>query len=209
VTDFHSALNFAATLRAPVVFICRNNGYAISTPVTDQYVGDGIVSRAYGYGMAGLRVDGNDIFAMTAAIREARAYALKEQKPILVEAMTYRQGHHSTSDDSTRYRDSQEVQQVSVHADPVQRLQHFLTSSSSSAAADGDTQSFLTRNEITSIKDEEKMEVLKCIQSAETKGKPDIKYLFEDVYHEMSPHLIEQQEQLHEHMEKYPDRYLP
>ena len=56
-TDFHSAMNFAATLKAPVVFFCRNNGYAISTPVTDQYAGDGIISRAPGYGMAAIRVD--------------------------------------------------------------------------------------------------------------------------------------------------------
>lgn len=93
-TDFHSGLNFAATLSCPVVFVCRNNGYAISTSVKDQYSGDGVVSRAPGYGMAGIRVDGNDIFAMHAAIREARAYALEHKAPVLVEAMSYRQGHH-------------------------------------------------------------------------------------------------------------------
>jgi 2-oxoisovalerate dehydrogenase E1 component alpha subunit len=93
-TDFHSGLNFAATLNCPVVFVCRNNGYAISTSVKDQYSGDGVVSRAPGYGMAGIRVDGNDIFAVHAAIREARAYALEHSAPVLVEAMSYRQGHH-------------------------------------------------------------------------------------------------------------------
>jgi 2-oxoisovalerate dehydrogenase E1 component alpha subunit len=93
-TDFHSGLNFAATLRCPTVFICRNNGYAISTSVKDQYSGDGVVSRAPGYGMAGIRVDGNDIFAVHAAVREARAYALEHNAPVLIEAMSYRQGHH-------------------------------------------------------------------------------------------------------------------
>jgi 2-oxoisovalerate dehydrogenase E1 component alpha subunit len=93
-TDFHSGLNFAATLSCPTIFICRNNGYAISTSVKDQYAGDGVVSRAPGYGMAGIRVDGNDIFAVHAAIREARTYALTYKAPVLIEAMSYRQGHH-------------------------------------------------------------------------------------------------------------------
>jgi 2-oxoisovalerate dehydrogenase E1 component alpha subunit len=93
-TDFHSGLNFAATLNCPVIFICRNNGYAISTSVKDQYHGDGVVSRAPGYGMAAIRVDGNDIFAVHAAVREARAYALERSAPVLIEAMSYRQGHH-------------------------------------------------------------------------------------------------------------------
>lgn len=93
-TDFHSGLNFAATLNCPTIFICRNNGYAISTSVKDQYCGDGVVSRAPGYGIAGIRVDGNDIFAVHAAVREARAYALEHSAPVLIEAMSYRQGHH-------------------------------------------------------------------------------------------------------------------
>lgn len=93
-TDFHSGLNFAATLNCPTIFVCRNNGYAISTSVKDQYAGDGVISRAPGYGMAGIRVDGNDIFAVHAAVREARAYALEHKAPVLIEAMSYRQGHH-------------------------------------------------------------------------------------------------------------------
>ena len=93
-TDFHSGLNFAATLKCPVIFFCRNNGYAISTSVKEQYASDGVVSKAPGYGMAGIRVDGNDVFAVHAAVREARAYALENNAPVLIEGMTYRQGHH-------------------------------------------------------------------------------------------------------------------
>lgn len=93
-TDFHSGLNFAATLKCPVIFFCRNNGYAISTSVEEQYASDGVVSKAPAYGMAGIRVDGNDVFAVHAAVREARAYALKNNAPVLIEAMSYRQGHH-------------------------------------------------------------------------------------------------------------------
>jgi 2-oxoisovalerate dehydrogenase E1 component alpha subunit len=91
-TDFHSGLNFAATLGCPVIFFCRNNGYAISTSVKDQYHGDGVVSRAPGYGMAAIRVDGSDPFAVHAAVRDARAYALENKAPVLIEAMAYRLG---------------------------------------------------------------------------------------------------------------------
>ena len=73
--DFHPALNFAATLEAPVLFFCRNNGYAISTPVEDQYRGDGIVSRAAGYGIASIRVDGNDAQARPAPLIVTLPYA--------------------------------------------------------------------------------------------------------------------------------------
>jgi 2-oxoisovalerate dehydrogenase E1 component alpha subunit len=195
-TDFHSALNFAATLRAPVVFICRNNGYAISTPVTDQYAGDGIVSRAPGYGMAGIRIDGNDIFAVHAAVRDAKEYALKHNAPVLIEAMTYRMGHHSTSDDSSRYRSPQEVKDFEDRYDPLARLEAFLKH-----------HDWLTDEEAITIQDEEKMAVRRALEKAERRPSPPVEYLFEDVYHEMPPHLQEQQSQLRAHMAKYPNRY--
>eukprot|EP01083_Nonionella_stella_P099738 280469_1 len=76
--------------------------------------------------MAAIRVDGNDLFAMHAAVREARTYALKHSAPVLVEAMTYRQGHHSTSDDSTRYREKHEVSRFADNHDPLSRIENFL-----------------------------------------------------------------------------------
>jgi 2-oxoisovalerate dehydrogenase E1 component subunit alpha len=83
--DFHAGLNFASTLRAPVIFFCRNNKYAISTSVDEQYRGDGIVSRGAGYGIDAIRVDGNDVFAVQHATREARRRAVEEHKPTLIE----------------------------------------------------------------------------------------------------------------------------
>lgn len=80
-----------------------------STSVMDQYRSDGIVARAPGYGMHGIRVDGNDALAMYAATSEARRLCVSRNKPVLMEAMTYRLGHHSTSDDWSRYRSSSEV----------------------------------------------------------------------------------------------------
>lgn len=88
--DAHAAFNFAATLDAPVILFCRNNGFAISTPSSEQYRGDGIAGRAAGYGITALRVDGTDILAMYNAMQVAREYVLKHNKPIVVEAMTYR-----------------------------------------------------------------------------------------------------------------------
>ena len=88
--DFHAGLNLAATRSCPVVFICRNNGYAISTPTLEQYRGDGIASRGVGYGIDTIRVDGNDVLAVLAAVREGRRLCIEEGRGVLVEAMTYR-----------------------------------------------------------------------------------------------------------------------
>jgi len=195
-TDFHSGLNFAATLNAPVIFFCRNNGFAISTPVNEQYAGDGIVSRAPGYGVAAIRVDGNDIFAVHEAVRAARKYALEHKAPVLIEAMTYRQGHHSTSDDSFRYRSSNEVQHFADNHDPIDRLQKFMLRHEQ-----------LTSDDFAAIESREKMAVIEAMRDAESKPKQPLEALFTDVYHELPPSLKEQQRQLYEHLQKYPKEY--
>lgn len=124
--DFHAALNFAATRDCPVLFFCRNNGFAISTPVKDQFRGDGIASRAAGYGITVIRVDGNDIWAVYDATQKAREYIRTHGRPVLLEAMSYRQGHHSTSDDSTRYREVAEIKRWKAESDPIDRLKKHL-----------------------------------------------------------------------------------
>ena len=88
--DAHAAMNFAATLDCPVIFMCRNNGYAISTPVEDQYRSDGLVVRGPAYGMEAIRVDGNDVLAVYNATKYARKVCVEEHRPVLLEAMTYR-----------------------------------------------------------------------------------------------------------------------
>lgn len=195
-TDFHSALNFAATLSCPVIFLCRNNGYAISTSVKDQYHGDGIVSRGPGYGMAAIRVDGNDVFAMHAAMRHAKKYAVAHQRPVLMEAMTYRQGHHSTSDDSMQYRSKSEVEQFAESYDPLTRLEKFLLYNN-----------ILTLARVSQIRDEEKMAVLQAIGQAEALHLPPLDTLFEDVYKEVPAHLERQRQEMQAHIAKYPKRY--
>lgn len=194
--DFHSALNFAATLNAPVVFLCRNNGYAISTPTSDQFAGDGVVSRAPGYGMAGIRVDGNDIFAVHAAVREAKQYALSNNAPVLIEAMTYRQGHHSTSDDSSQYRSQDEVLVTTENHDPLNRLEAFLQK-----------YGMLTTEDTEDMKKQERRDVVKAMEQAELRDPVPMRELFTDVYHEMPLHLQRQQAQLEAHVKKYPEKY--
>jgi 2-oxoisovalerate dehydrogenase E1 component alpha subunit len=106
--DFHAGLNMAAVLNCPVVFVCRNNGYAISTPSSEQFKGNGIAARGVGYGIKTLRVDGNDILAVYSAAAAARKIAVQNNEPVLLEAMSYRLGAHSTSDDPRGYRSREE-----------------------------------------------------------------------------------------------------
>ena len=118
--DFHAALNIAATRSCPIIFLCRNNGYAISTPSVEQYRGDGIASRGAGYGIDSIRVDGNDVWAVREVTREARRMALEHGgRPVLIEAMSYRVGHHSTSDDSFAYRARADVEDWKRRDNPI------------------------------------------------------------------------------------------
>lgn len=104
--------------------------YAISTPIDDQYAGDGIAVRGVSYGMPTIRVDGNDIFAIYHATKKAREMILRDKRPALIEAISYRVGDHSTSDFSQRYRDEEEMKKwsdlLSKFADPIQRLEKYL-----------------------------------------------------------------------------------
>lgn len=123
--DFHCGLNFAAVYKAPVVFICQNNHWSISVPFSKQTKVDNVAIKAKAYGMPGLRVDGNDVLATYQVVREAIQHARQGGGPTLVEAVTYRQLGHSSSDDPTRYRDEVEVEAWSAK-DPLERYRRFL-----------------------------------------------------------------------------------
>lgn len=124
--DFHSAMNFAATLQCQTLFLCRNNKYAISTHESEQYNSDGIAPRALGYGMSTLRVDGNDALAVYYAVKHARNYSVKNKQPFFLEFMTYRVGDHSTSDNSQMYRTKDEKESWVKYNNPIHRLRHYL-----------------------------------------------------------------------------------
>ena len=123
--DVHEAMNFAAVMNAPVVFFVQNNGWAISVPTERQVAGGSVAARAAGYGMAALQIDGNDVVAVVDATRRAFAHARAGNGPVLIEAMTYRRGPHSTSDDPGRYR-SLDEERDGAGADPLERFRQRL-----------------------------------------------------------------------------------
>ena len=123
--DFHEALNFAAVLNAPVVFLVQNNGYAISVPLTRQSAAPSLAHKAVGYGMPGRLVDGNDAPAVHAVLTEAVERARSGGGPTLVEALTYRLEAHTNADDATRYREDAEVTAWREH-DPILLLEREL-----------------------------------------------------------------------------------
>jgi len=123
--DAHEALNLAAVERVPCVFYVQNNQWAISVPVSRQHAAPSLAHRASGYGMPGVRVDGNDVLACYAVMAEAATRARAGGGPTLIEAVTYRMGPHTTSDDPTRYRAAQEVD-VWAARDPITRYRGHL-----------------------------------------------------------------------------------
>ncbi|MBP7497080.1 MAG: pyruvate dehydrogenase (acetyl-transferring) E1 component subunit alpha [Bacteroidales bacterium] len=124
--DFHEALNFAAVWKAPVVFVVQNNQFAISVPFSKQTASKNIAIKALAYGMPGIKVDGNDIFALYRTFKEVSDYARQGKGPVLIEALTYRKGAHTTSDDPTKYR-TKEEEELWDKTDPLKRLKLYLT----------------------------------------------------------------------------------
>ncbi|HEX3629386.1 MAG TPA: pyruvate dehydrogenase (acetyl-transferring) E1 component subunit alpha [Candidatus Dormibacteraeota bacterium] len=122
--DWHEAMNVAGVFKAPVIFLCQNNHWAISVPLAKQTAGS-IAERAQGYGFPGIRIDGNDVLGVFAAVRAAAERARRGDGPYLIEAMTYRMGAHTTSDDPTRYRLQAELESWSAK-DPIGRYREWL-----------------------------------------------------------------------------------
>lgn len=125
--DFHEALNYAALWKVPVVFLVQNNQYAISLPVSKQTATKNFAMKSVAYGMPGIKVDGNDIFAMYEALKYVSDYARKGNGPVLIEALTYRKGPHTTSDDPSKYRKSEE-EEFWENTDPIKRARLYLES---------------------------------------------------------------------------------
>ncbi len=182
--DFHTGLNFAAVRKVPVVFVCRNNGWAISVPRERQTASETIAQKAIGYGMHGERVDGNDLLAVVAATRRARARAAAGEGPTLLECVTYRVEGHSTSDDPRAYRPAELVEPWRKK-DPVLRMRRHLGH-----------RGLLDDEGDARLRDELREELQRALKEAEAfPQKPPLETLFTDVYEEP---LWQQREQLAE-----------
>lgn len=196
--DAFAAMNFASVLDCPVIFACRNNGYAISTPVADQYKGDGIGARGIALGMDVMRVNGNDVFAVYNTVKRAREIAVRESRPVLIEFMTYRAGNHSTSDDSSAYRPKQEIDMYMDKYDPIAKFEQYLRKHRPDlwdSQKSQEWQAYMNK-EITKIVDEQKNALKPCPTT-----------LFTDVYDQLTPNLEKQQKAMLEHLEVYGDKY--
>ncbi|KAJ8280285.1 hypothetical protein GJAV_G00052740 [Gymnothorax javanicus] len=194
--DAHAGLQFSATLECPIIFFCRNNGYAISTPTSEQYRGDGIAGRGRGYGIASIRVDGNDVLAVYNVCKEARRRVVTENRPVLIEAMTYRVGHHSTSDDSSTYRSVDEVSYWEKQDDPIGRLRQYLAG-----------RGWWDEDQEEVWRQEAQQQVMEALQKAEMRLKPHPDLLFTDVYQEVPPHLVKQRGTMWRHLREYQNHY--
>ncbi len=193
--DFHAGLNMAAVLKCPVIFFCRNNGYAISTPADEQFAGDGIASRGLGYGIKTIRVDGNDPLAVYAATKRAREIALEASCPVLIEAMTYRLAAHSTSDDPTGYRSREEEDKWRAK-DPIQRMAKWLTN-----------KGWYDEEANKKLIEKSRADVLAALKESEKIDVNPIEDIVEDVYDQVPWHLKEQLDNLKSHIKKYPKAY--
>ncbi|KAI3736687.1 hypothetical protein L2E82_26652 [Cichorium intybus] len=194
--DFHASLNFAAVMEAPVVFICRNNGWAISTPTTEQFRSDGIVVKGQAYGIRSIRVDGNDALAVYNVVRVAREMAVTEQRPILIEAMTYRVGHHSTSDDSTKYRPVDEIEHWKTSRNPVSIFRRWVQ-----------RKGWWSDEQETEFRADIRKQVINAIQEAEKTEKPSLENMFSDVYEEVPLNLKEQERFIRDTVKRHPQDY--
>ena len=181
--DFHAAMNFAGVYRAPVLFLCRNNGYAISLPTKEQTAVETMAEKAPAYGVPAVRVDGNDALAVWQAVREGVRRAAADEGPTFIELLTYRIGGHSTSDDPRIYRTEDEVR-FRQKADPIARLRRHIDQRD---AWDDDLDA-----DWRAVCD---AEVKECVRRAEEKPPPDLREMFTDVYAEQPWHLREQEAQ--------------
>jgi TPP-dependent pyruvate/acetoin dehydrogenase alpha subunit len=177
--DFHSGVNFAAVYRTPVVFLCQNNQWAISTPAAAQSASETFAVKALAYGLPGVRVDGNDVFAVYAATHEAVERARRGDGPTLIEAVTYRLGAHSTADDPSRYREDRSAEWT--RKDPIARLRTWLVA-----------QKILDEAADAALHAAVEQEVKEAVEAEEQVGPPSLDSMIEDVFSEPTAALREQ-----------------
>ncbi|MBL1217304.1 MAG: pyruvate dehydrogenase (acetyl-transferring) E1 component subunit alpha [Planctomycetes bacterium] len=182
--DVHEALNFATTMKLPMVFCCQNNGWAISTPLERNVAAEVVAQRGLAYGAHCIQCDGNDIFAVVKVMREAVERARNDFEVTFVEMVTYRMGDHTTADDARRYRDSSNLEDWEKK-DPLRRLRIYLEAE---GAWDDAKQEALEAQAAEHVR-----EVVKTAEGIEAPKTADI---FDYTFAELPQDLIEQRERM-------------
>ncbi|MBI4019518.1 MAG: pyruvate dehydrogenase (acetyl-transferring) E1 component subunit alpha [Candidatus Aenigmarchaeota archaeon] len=188
--DFYEAMNFAGVFKAPVVFVCENNQYAISVPRSQQTAAETIAQKAIACGFPGVQVDGNDIFAVYKAASDAVARARQGNGPSLIECMTYRLADHTTADDATKYRNDAEVK-AWEKKDPILRMERYMLANS-----------LMHEGEFQAIREEARKDVDKAVSEAEAEPRQRPEDIFNYIYAEMPQNLKEQMEYMKSFGEK-------
>ena len=181
--DFHAGMNFAGVFKTPTVLFCKNNQWAISVPIAHQTAVKTLAEKAKAYGFEGVRVDGNDVLAVYSATKAAVDKARQGGGPTMIEALTYRLGPHSSSDDPTRYRPKDEVE-AWQRRDPIERLRRYLEVKGLWSSGEDDA----LRKELDDL-------ITATIKQVERAPPPTLETLFTDVTEEMSPALKEEMDE--------------
>jgi len=179
----HEAMNFAGVFKVPVIFVCENNQWAISVPRSHQTASETIAQKAIAYGIDGIQVDGNDLFAMTKATKDAISNA-KKGTPTLIEAYTYRLGDHTTSDDAKKYRSDKELESWKKK-DPITRVRLYL-----------EKKKLWDKQQEGQLYKDVQKEVEDAVKLFEAQSKPDPNDIFDYMYAEHAPEFDEQRQVL-------------
>ena len=200
--DFHAGINFASTLGSQTLYICRNNCHAISTFREDQYAGDGIAARGLGYGVPAIKVDGNDLLAVYAATKRARALVIERKGPVLVETYSYRGGDHSTSDSAASYRTKERMEILDKYlkliGDPLPRLTKYMEKKGYLK----DSAAWMKK-----VAEKARAECLSNLKKIDEIKMANYNNMFTDVYGNEHWNIKEQREELSTLIKKYPEAY--
>lgn len=187
--DMLEAMNFAGVWKTPVLFFCQNNQWAISVPRKKQTASETLAQKAEAFGFSGVRLDGNDPLASYQMARELREYAIEESDPVFVEAVTYRYGDHTTSDDASRYRDEGEREEW-MNKDPLTRTRRLL-----------ETTYGWDDSREESLEEKLNERIDEAIEAFEGEPDPDPSSMFEYLYESVPDRLDEQRRQLEDELE--------
>lgn len=188
--EFHEGMTFASTYKLPMITIIQNNQYAISTPREKVIAAKTLAQKAVGYGIPGIQVDGNDVLAMYLAVETARKRAADGEGPTLIEAVTYRMGPHTTSDNPKLYREDDEVEKWAKR-DPIIRFKQYLID-----------KKYWSEAKDEALLKETKKEVLDTFKKVENLGEVDVHDVFKYTYETMTPELEKQLDKYKQFMDK-------